>query len=62
VALAGFGLDSLKEVAVEAGRAVAAGLAHCRATFYPDEGHISIIVHHPAEIVAALKANTAIKP
>lgn len=29
-------------------------LPHCHATFYPNEGHVSTIVNHASEIVAAL--------
>jgi pimeloyl-ACP methyl ester carboxylesterase len=45
-------LDSQVPVAV--GRAVAERLVQCKATFYPDEGHISVIVNHQEEIVMSL--------
>jgi len=45
-------LDS--DVPVAMGRALANRVAHCRATFYPDEGHISLIVNHREEIVTTL--------
>ncbi len=35
-------------------RALAAQLAKCQATYYPNEGHISLIVNHAEEIVKAL--------
>ncbi len=43
-----------KEVSVAAGRAVAAKLAQCTATYYPAEGHISVIVNHAQDILNAL--------
>lgn len=43
-----------KEVPVAMGRAVAERLAHCKATYYPGEGHLSLIVNHRDEIVQAL--------
>ena len=43
-----------KEVPVAGGRAVAGKLAHCNATYYPGEGHISLIVNHREEIVRTL--------
>lgn len=43
-----------KEVPVAGGQMVAARLAHCNATYYPGEGHISLIVNHRAEIVSSL--------
>ena len=36
------------------GRAVAERLAHCEATYYAGEGHISLIVNHRQEIVTTL--------
>lgn len=42
------------DVPVAMGRAVAESLPQCNATFYPNEGHISLIVNHREEIVAAL--------
>jgi pimeloyl-ACP methyl ester carboxylesterase len=43
-----------KEVPIAQARNVAQKLQHCRATFYPNEGHISTIVNHQEEIVEAL--------
>jgi len=43
-----------KDVPVAMGRAVAERLAYCKATYYPDEGHISLIVNHREEIVTTL--------
>lgn len=42
------------DVPVAMGRAVARRLAHCKATYYPGEGHISLIVNHREEIVTTL--------
>ena len=42
------------DVPVAMGRAVAQRLAQCKATYYPDEGHISLIVNHRDEMVATL--------
>ncbi|HEX8032883.1 MAG TPA: hypothetical protein VF510_03505, partial [Ktedonobacterales bacterium] len=42
------------DVPVAMGRAVAESLPQCNATFYPNEGHISLIVNHREEIVVAL--------
>jgi pimeloyl-ACP methyl ester carboxylesterase len=36
------------------GRFQARHLPDCQATFYPSDGHISIIVNHAAEILTAL--------
>lgn len=43
-------------VPIAMGRAVAARLPQCQATFYPDEGHFSVLVNHMGEILAALRA------
>jgi len=43
-----------KEVPVSIGREVAEKLGQCKATFYPGEGHISVIVNHAQDIVSAL--------
>ncbi len=43
-----------QEVPVASARAVAERLAHCQATFVPEEGHISLIVNHGYDIVQAL--------
>ena len=39
------------------GRFQARHLPNCQATFYPADGHISIIVNHAAEILTALSLN-----
>jgi pimeloyl-ACP methyl ester carboxylesterase len=41
-------------ISVAAGRALAASLPGCEATFYPDEGHISLIVSRAQTIVKTL--------
>ena len=43
-----------RQVPVSMGRTIARQLGHCQATFYPSEGHISLIVNHRKEIVATL--------
>lgn len=43
-----------KDVPVTMGRAVAERLAQCKATYYPHDGHISLIVNHREEIVTTL--------
>lgn len=43
-----------KDVPVAMGRAVAQRLAQCKATYYPGEGHISLIVNHREEMVTTL--------
>jgi pimeloyl-ACP methyl ester carboxylesterase len=43
-----------KQVPIAMGRAVAAGIRGCKANYYPDEGHISLIVNRGKEIVQAL--------
>jgi len=43
-----------KDTPIAMGRAVAERLAHCKATYYPGEGHISLIVNHQEEIVTTL--------
>lgn len=42
------------DVPVMIGRAIARNLPQCKAAFYPQEGHISLIVNHREEIVATL--------
>lgn len=42
------------EVPVASGRALAAHLPQCQPTYYPNEGHISLIVNHAPDIVQAL--------
>lgn len=44
-----------QEVPISVGQVVAGGLKQYRATFYPEDGHISLIVNHAAEIITALK-------
>jgi hypothetical protein len=44
------------DVPVSMGRAVADQLASCNATFYPNEGHLSVLVTHREEIVTTLMA------
>ena len=48
-----------KDVNVPVGMAhgVASKLAHCRATFYPEESHISLPVNHAEEILRAIAAS-----
>lgn len=41
-------------VAIAMARAVASKLPNCTATFYPDEGHLSVPLRHQAEIITAL--------
>jgi hypothetical protein len=36
------------------GRAVAERLSGCKATYYLDDGHLSVIVNHREEILTAL--------
>jgi pimeloyl-ACP methyl ester carboxylesterase len=43
-----------RDVPVQMGRVVAERLPRCHATFYPDEGHLSVIARHANEIVATL--------
>lgn len=45
-----------QDVPIAMGRAVADQLASCKATFYPEEGHLSVIVNHWEEIVTTLMA------
>lgn len=42
------------QVPVAMGREVARRLPSCKATYYPDDGHISVIARHAEEIVKAL--------
>jgi pimeloyl-ACP methyl ester carboxylesterase len=46
------GLD--RQVPIAIGRAVAVGLRDCKATFYPQEGHISVIARHGDDIIQTL--------
>lgn len=43
-----------KEVPVTIGREVAGRLTQCKETYYPGEGHISVIVNHAQDILKAL--------
>jgi pimeloyl-ACP methyl ester carboxylesterase len=43
-----------KNVPIAIGRAVAKRLAQCKATYYPGEGHTSLIVNHREEIVTTM--------
>ncbi|WP_201362682.1 hypothetical protein [Dictyobacter formicarum] len=43
-----------KDVPVAAGRAIARQLEQCNATYYPHDGHLSLLVNHGEEIVTAL--------
>lgn len=45
-----------QDVPIAMGRAVVDQLACCKATFYPEEGHLSVIVNHREEIVTTLMA------
>jgi pimeloyl-ACP methyl ester carboxylesterase len=45
-----------RNVPLAMGRAVADKLAHCQATYYADEGHLSLVVNHAAEIVTSLSS------
>lgn len=45
-----------QDVPIVMGRAVARRLPHCKATYYPGEGHISLIVNYREEIVTSLMA------
>ncbi len=48
-----------REVPVAVGRASAAQLARCQATFFPGEGHISVIANHSEEILKALTSSVS---
>ena len=43
-----------KQIPIAVALRTAEALLHCQATFYPGEGHISVIVNHADEIVDAL--------
>ncbi|MBO0793332.1 MAG: alpha/beta hydrolase [Ktedonobacteraceae bacterium] len=47
-----------KDTPIAMGRAVADQLAQCQATYYPGEGHISLIVNYREEIVRTLMTET----
>jgi pimeloyl-ACP methyl ester carboxylesterase len=51
-----------KDTPIAMGQAVADQLAQCKATFYPSEGHISLIVNYRAEIVKTLMTETRGRP
>ena len=42
------------KVPVAHGRYLASAIPNCRATFYPDEGHLSLPVHHRHRILREL--------
>jgi pimeloyl-ACP methyl ester carboxylesterase len=44
-------------IPVSAARAVADELPHCTATYYPDDGHISLMVNRSNDVVAALTSS-----
>lgn len=46
-----------KDVPVAAGRAIARQLKQCQTTFYPHDGHFSLLVNHGDEIVTALMSH-----
>jgi pimeloyl-ACP methyl ester carboxylesterase len=50
-----------KDTPLAMGQVVADRLAQCKATFYPGEGHISLIVNHQEEIVRALMTETRVR-
>jgi pimeloyl-ACP methyl ester carboxylesterase len=39
---------------VQMGRCLARRIPTCHATFYPDEGHLSIMTHHIGDVLGAL--------
>ncbi len=43
-----------KEIPIATARALAQSIPQCKTTFYPGEGHISVIVNHGEEIVTTL--------
>lgn len=43
-----------KDVPVAAGRAIADQLTQCHATYYPHDGHFSLLVNHGEEIITTL--------
>lgn len=44
------------DVPITMGQAVASQLPHCQATYYPGEGHLSVLVNHREEIMTTLMA------
>lgn len=47
------GMDD-RLVPLTMGRAVAARLPHCQATFYPGDGHFSVLINHFNDVLSAL--------
>ncbi|OGO50594.1 MAG: hypothetical protein A2148_04950 [Chloroflexi bacterium RBG_16_68_14] len=47
-----------KNVPPSMGRYQAGAIPNCRATFYPDEGHISLVVDHMEEILGSLTSQS----
>jgi pimeloyl-ACP methyl ester carboxylesterase len=47
-----------REAPEAAARATAEAIPHCKATYYPNESHISVIANHGREIVDALRARS----
>jgi pimeloyl-ACP methyl ester carboxylesterase len=45
-----------KSIPITQARKVAESIAHCKAHYYPNEGHISTIVNHQEEIASALSS------
>ncbi len=43
-----------KDVPVAAGRAIANQLVQCKATYYPNDGHFSLLVNHGEEMITTL--------
>jgi hypothetical protein len=41
-------------VPIASARRVADPLPHCSATYYPNDGHLSVIINHGHEIITAL--------
>ncbi|MCI4674074.1 alpha/beta fold hydrolase [Candidatus Mycolicibacterium alkanivorans] len=44
-----------RAIPVSAAHAIADELPHCEATYYPHDGHISLIVNHSGELMAAFE-------
>ena len=45
-------MDTMAPIAM--GRTMAKAIPDCRATFYPHDGHVSLIVNHYEEILSAI--------
>ena len=43
-------------IPVRPARLLAQALPHCRATYYPDEGHFSVLANHAKDIANALRS------